>query len=60
MLHVSNSDFSICPRLLAIRIKRKGDSRSPCLIPFDGENVEDNVSLIKIEKKVEEVREMIH
>ena len=41
----------------AIRMKRKGESRSPCLMPLEGLNVEVGMPLSKMEKKEEEMRE---
>ena len=40
----------------AIRMKRKGESRSPYLMPLDGLNVEVGILLSKMEKE-EEMRE---
>jgi len=48
------------PRPSTIRIKRKGERGSLCLIPQDGEKVGNGESLIKMEKKVEVVKDMIH
>ena len=39
----------------AIRMKRKGESGSPCLMPLEGLNVEVGMPLSKMEKKEEEV-----
>jgi hypothetical protein len=41
-------------------IKRKGDRGSPCLIPLVGEKGQEGTPLIRIEKKVEQVRFEIH
>jgi hypothetical protein len=40
----------------AKRIKRKGESGSPCLIPREGEKGLEGTSLIRMENRAEEVR----
>jgi hypothetical protein len=49
----------LLPSSSAIRVKRKGERGSPCLIPIEGEKVEEGDPLIKMEKKAEEVRDTI-
>ena len=44
----------------AIRTKRKGERGSPCLIPLVGEKGGEGIPLTRIEKKVEEMRFIIH
>ena len=39
-----------------IKMKRKGKSGSPCLIPLEGEKGLEGRPLTKIENKVEDVR----
>ena len=41
----------------AIRMKRKGESGSPFLMPLEGLNVEVEMPLSRREKKEEEMRE---
>ena len=41
----------------AIRMKRNGESGSPCLMPLEGVNVEVGVPLSRMEKKEKEMRE---
>ena len=43
----------------AIRIKRKGESWSPYLMPLEGMNVEEGMLLSRMEKTEEEMREWI-
>jgi hypothetical protein len=43
-----------------IRMKRNGDSGSPCQMPLEGLNVEVGVPLSRMEKKEEEMRDNIH
>jgi hypothetical protein len=43
----------------AIRMKRKGESGSPCLIPLEGEKVFEGTPLMRMENRAEEVRLMI-
>jgi hypothetical protein len=40
----------------AKRIKRKGESESPCLMPHEGEKGLEGTPFIRMENKVEEVR----
>ena len=40
--------------------KRKGERGLPCLIPREGKKCWEGVPLTRIEKKVEEIRFMIH
>ena len=44
----------------AISINKKGERGSPCLIPLEGRNVGEVDPLIRIEKKEEEMSDMIH
>jgi hypothetical protein len=44
---------------LAVRMKRKGESGSPCLIPLEGEKVFEGTPLMRMENRAEEVRLMI-
>jgi hypothetical protein len=39
-----------------IKIKRKGESGSPCLIPLEGENGLEGMPLTKMENMANEVR----
>jgi len=39
-----------------IKIKRKGESGSPCLIPLEGENGLEGTPLNRMEKMADEVR----
>jgi hypothetical protein len=43
-----------------MRIKMKGDSRSPWKNPLEVEKVEEGVPLTKMEKKENEVKDRIH
>ena len=47
-------------RLSAIRINKKGDNESPCLISLKGLKVGEGDPLTRIEKKDEETSERIH
>ena len=40
----------------AIRMKRKGESGSPCLIPLEGEKGFEGTPLMGMENRAEEVR----
>jgi hypothetical protein len=40
-------------------MKRKGERGSPCRIPLEGEKVEYGEPFMRMEKKAEEVRDMI-
>jgi hypothetical protein len=48
------------PRPSTIKMKRKGDRGSPCLMPREGEKVVEGDPLTNIEKKAVEVRVSTH
>jgi hypothetical protein len=52
--------FRALLRPSTIRMKRKGERGLPCLIPWEGANIAEGDPLMIIEKKVEEVRDIIH
>jgi len=43
-----------------MRMKRKGESRSPCLSPLEGRKISEREPLTKIEKLEEVTRAMTH
>ena len=51
--------FIILPRPFAAIIKRNGDMGSPCWIPLEGMKVVEGDTLIRIEKKGAEMRDLI-
>lgn len=47
------------PRHLAIKMKRKGERGSPCLIPHEGRKGRDGIPFTSMEKKEEVIRLII-
>jgi hypothetical protein len=52
--------FTSLPKPSSIRIERKGERVSPWKMLQEGEKVPKGEPLIRIEKKVEEMRDIIH
>ena len=49
----------LLPKPFFMRTKRKGNTGSPCLTPWEADKVEEGEPLIRIENKVEYRRERI-
>ena len=60
ILPSSLAEVIALPNPFIMRMKRKGERGSPCLIPLEGENVPAGDPLRRIEKKAEETNDKIH
>lgn len=63
MCHLNALNMTLldsCFEAMPMRMNRKGERGSPCLIPLEGENVPVGDPLRRIEKKVEETKDKIH
>jgi hypothetical protein len=52
--------FVVLPRNSSMRMKRKGERGSPCMMPQVSEKMAEGDPLMSIEKKDKEVRDNIH